>query len=359
MSIEQQGFLNAKESLEDHSFKEPVSISPDHALDRETQIIQKTFKNEKGEIVCIMTAEIDAKEQKIEQLQRSGRVLRKLELKHPETGKVMNILDLIGLPDIRIFTSKTHSMDYGYDQFGKFAFVPPLETVIDLAVLLHELGHGSQFHDPEFSIVTKDAKVFGGLNRDPQMLPEMSRIMMAREAFPFLKEQITEEGLAQFRSVQELANRSGEISMKLGTCLNKKQYAQKERLKIEERTAMTIRSELRLRCARLFRKMWALKESLESSKALEDVAEGDKKKADLLQDFAEVLGDSELKWDEVEALERFVSSSGAPDTSFVFPKIEDHQISVSLSTIIGRPVIFTSIQDTDRQAAMVRTLPER
>ncbi len=302
------------------------------------------LKNEKGEVVCIMDREIEAQKISDKRINRTGRRLKKVTLQHPTTGEKIDILALANSHNTEILMSETHSMNYGFEQKANVAFVAPIQTVIDLAVLLHELGHVDQFHDKTLEEVTQRANP-GPINRDPD-LPGIEEVVKAREAFPFMREAIGDDVMSELEEIQRLNERRFSLITHAAKLEAIRNQAIKERRAREEGACATIRGQLRTLFGRYWRKLEHFEEmkgELDREKEEQIRAEREK----ILVTFQKALACSEFTWENVRALEEFAYTSGPPEHPLVFSEVQVNKITVSLESIIGQPASLVMEDEFD------------
>ncbi|GEM_PF-3980601 len=100
----------------------------------------------------------------------------------------VSLLDFKEIPYVRIYVPLERQENYMYvkpDDAEPYVLVPPLESTVDLFILLHELGHVAQEEDEEFKKVMGlipnyvsrrgigPVKQFGPLKKVPQALPDL------------------------------------------------------------------------------------------------------------------------------------------------------------------------------------------
>lgn len=88
-----------------------------------------------------------------------ARRLQEIELASPENGRVVKLLESLGLQDIEVYVATERISNYYYEADTKRVIVPPLESALDIGIALHELGHADQYRDPRLEGLTGDAEL--------------------------------------------------------------------------------------------------------------------------------------------------------------------------------------------------------
>jgi len=103
-----------------------------------------------------------------------GRELKSLKL--IGSHGVVDVMKEFALHDAKIIVSSERLTNYWYDCEEKppFAIVPPLESLLDIGIAMHEMGHGEQAFDPKF-------RDLGISVRNRQALNIMDNIQIGRQ----------------------------------------------------------------------------------------------------------------------------------------------------------------------------------
>lgn len=131
------------------------------------------YKDAAGRKIADVEAELLASGEMIEDA-TSGEVivvkrLASLTLTNPEDGRVFDVLAAFNGKGADIIVPEKRIANYSHGVLGTEAIVPAPESPIDLATMLHELGHVDQLDDPEtlafsgFAGISKAFMVEGGM----------------------------------------------------------------------------------------------------------------------------------------------------------------------------------------------------
>jgi len=98
-----------------------------------------------------------------------ARRLASLKLTNPDDGRVFDVLAAFNTHDAEVLVPEKRISNYSHGVLGTEAIVPAPESPLDLATMLHELGHVDQLEDPEtlgfsgFAGISKAFMAEGGL----------------------------------------------------------------------------------------------------------------------------------------------------------------------------------------------------
>lgn len=131
------------------------------------------YKDAAGRKIADVEAELLASGDMIED-PASGEVvvakrLASLTLTNPEDGRVFDVLAAFNGKGADIIVPEKRIANYSHGVLGTEAIVPSPESPLDLATMLHELGHVDQLDDPEtqafsgFAGISKAFMAEGGL----------------------------------------------------------------------------------------------------------------------------------------------------------------------------------------------------
>ena len=131
------------------------------------------YKDASGRKIADVEAELSASGDMIED-PASGEVvaakrLTSLKLTNPEDGRVFDVLAAFNGKGADIIVPDKRIANYSHGVLGTEAIVPSPESPLDLATMLHELGHVDQLDDPEtqgfsgFAGISKAFMVEGGM----------------------------------------------------------------------------------------------------------------------------------------------------------------------------------------------------
>lgn len=173
---------------------------------------QFDYYDEKGELICSAVIEFEKFRDE------AGKRVRSLVLKGELDGRPTEV-DLMEMTDaikneVSMVMSKERLPNYHYNSVDKITFVPPLETALDLAVALHELGHAGQFHDERFAPLNK---LYGLEKREK---PLLDKIATVRATIPEIQEFITEKDLVMISSMSDTISQRNIELMKLNSRAN-------------------------------------------------------------------------------------------------------------------------------------------
>ncbi len=99
----------------------------------------------------------------------AARRLSSLKLTNPEDGRVFDALAVFNTKGADIIVPDKRIGNYSHGVLGTEAIVPAPESPLDLATMLHELGHVDQLEDPDtmgfsgFAGISKAFMIEGGL----------------------------------------------------------------------------------------------------------------------------------------------------------------------------------------------------
>ncbi len=131
------------------------------------------YKDASGKRIADVEAELLASGDMIED-PASGEVvvakrLASLKLTNPEDGRVFDVLAAFNAKGADVIVPERRIGNYSHGVLGTEAIVPSPESPLDLATMLHELGHVDQLEDPEtmafsgFAGISKAFMVEGGM----------------------------------------------------------------------------------------------------------------------------------------------------------------------------------------------------
>lgn len=137
-----------------------------------------------------------------------GRVLRACILHGEKDGKPkkIDLLHHIKIDTTEIFISSQRLSSYDYDNDANRIVVPPLETLTDIGVFLHEAGHAKQHEEKRFEKVADLYKIEKDIFKKNRPLDlELLRtvIVEIREVVPEIAHLITDEHLKEFSELWE------------------------------------------------------------------------------------------------------------------------------------------------------------
>ncbi len=147
-------------------WKAPEQGKPEPAEskeEREAEPIRREFeyRDKDGRLLGKAIVELDAQEVEMELSEErsvAARSLRSLVLEGEKDGKPVkfDVLELANKNGVQIYVSaEKKADDYMYENELNLAVVPIPDNPIEMATLLHELGHGEQYHDERFEEVGK------------------------------------------------------------------------------------------------------------------------------------------------------------------------------------------------------------
>lgn len=130
----------------------------------ETEPLRRVFEYRDADGRWLGTAEVafDQQEQPMpykaakDGAEATGRKLRSFVLRGEKDGKPTEI-DMLALAvpaGVEVLASDVPLANYHYENQDRKAFVPPLETPLDVGVFFHELGHAEQHQEERFEKIT-------------------------------------------------------------------------------------------------------------------------------------------------------------------------------------------------------------
>ncbi|HTK59928.1 MAG TPA: hypothetical protein VL283_01855 [Candidatus Baltobacteraceae bacterium] len=131
------------------------------------------YKDAEGKKIADVEAEFLTVGEMIEDPASGGvvaaRKLLSLKLVNPDDGRVFDVLAAFNGKGADIIVPERRIANYSHGVLGTEAIVPAPESPVDLATMLHELGHVDQLDDPEtqgfsgFAGISKAFMVKGGM----------------------------------------------------------------------------------------------------------------------------------------------------------------------------------------------------
>jgi hypothetical protein len=305
----------------------------------DTMIERRAFCNERGEVICYMLAEREKQNDTVDTSSGpvTGKRLVRLELAHPSTGKNIDILSLIRLSDISVHVSNERVSEYCYSSKASRVIVPPLETAIDLAVLLHEFGHASQDTEKELSSIVKMHNQLGYLPSHLS-LPMLETIEAAREAFPFLRNVFDETYKPRLVELLCFNSDALELHNKLYLAGNRKRLIEKEKSEKERELSSSIGLEVRDTCLPFAREWRSIEKDLLSVSRANQMEDLQNRKQLLLGKVCHALDTSDLSWENLNELFNVLFVQRKKDIVFSVTRISGSEVEVSLAHILGRPI---------------------
>ncbi|MBI2483063.1 hypothetical protein HYV74_02680 [Candidatus Uhrbacteria bacterium] len=167
---------------------ESASLHPES----ESEIIRRTveYRDAHGTLQCTAELEYERKDRPVaEMVERKtgdntkseqiawGRAqrVRSLVLVRPGTSERVDLLAMANPHKVPVYQVTERLGNYWYDLLGKEVVVPPLETPVDIATLLHELGHADQYQDPRLQELVISARW------DQPKIPSLNHVNHARD----------------------------------------------------------------------------------------------------------------------------------------------------------------------------------
>lgn len=184
------------------------------------------FKDAEGRTLGRAEIELEDREVDVEYPSVSGggpakgRPLRSFVIVGERDGEQVRV-DVLGLANphgVEVVVADEYLENYSYTDRKKRALSPPLNTPLDVGVLLHELGHADQFHERRFE---KLVPLYASERSKEKLTPAgVKRVVDGvMDAIPNLAAYVDREALAQFGRLQErmdeLAHERDAISEKM------------------------------------------------------------------------------------------------------------------------------------------------
>lgn len=192
--------------MSEHPRRETGGKAPES---REEERITREFEYRDSEgkllgrgIAELGTEEFDAAYRTLEGEPGKARELRSFMILGEKDGNPVEIdlLSLFNPHDVKVLVATEHLQNYSYDDEKKRVLAPPLETPLDVGVLLHELGHADQWHEERFKKIVRlygrEKDLRGGKARYDRVMDILSEVM---RAVPEVVQVMDEEGLEQLR----------------------------------------------------------------------------------------------------------------------------------------------------------------
>src|SRR3989339_1016120 len=119
------------------------------------KVIQTEWKDKQGKVIACIEAYLSKDEEE-------NTILEKLILINPETKKEKSLFEYIGLTQVKCIIKRAPGSYAHFENVfaaflseenkepTDFVIVPPPDTLLDHALLLHEYGHAAQARDPEW-----------------------------------------------------------------------------------------------------------------------------------------------------------------------------------------------------------------
>jgi hypothetical protein len=196
---------------------EDFSAEVAEAKGEQRESVRETYEYRDAEGKLIVTAEAEFESATEDDLRAAhlegGRILRSLVLKG-EGGVGIDVLALAKAKDRKIFIPNQRQDNYYFSETGQ-VMAPPLENLLDVGVMLHELGHAAQYNDEGFSVIKNfydlgkqsvDSVSLGVLNEIMSALPETQALAPMLAEFKPLREKVDSK-------TAEISDKRSEIVM--------------------------------------------------------------------------------------------------------------------------------------------------
>lgn len=207
---------------------EDFSAEVAEAKGEQRESIRETYeyRDAEGKLVCKAEAEygelgpndaegLDPGHFGVEKI--SGRLLKGLKLTG-EKGEI-DLVELAKVQGVKIIVSDKRLKNYMYLEKGASpekndrVLVPPLENLLDVGVMLHELGHAAQYNDEDFSVIKNfyhlgkqsvDSVSLGVLNEIMSALPETQALAPMLAEFKSLLKKVDSKTAEIFHKESEI-----------------------------------------------------------------------------------------------------------------------------------------------------------
>lgn len=192
--------------MSEHPRRETGGKTPES---REEERVTREFeyRDSKGNLLGrgvaeLGTEEFDADFRTLEGETGKARELRSFVILGEKDGNPVEIdlLSLFNPHDVKVLVATEHLENYSYSDERKRVLAPPLETPLDVGVLLHELGHADQYHEERFKEIVrlyrKEKDLRGGKVCYDKIMDILSEVI---RAVPEVAQVMDEEGLEQLR----------------------------------------------------------------------------------------------------------------------------------------------------------------
>lgn len=173
-----------------------------------------------GKKIADVEAELSASGDMVED-PASGEVspakrVAKLILKNPEDGRAFDVLAAFNRHRTDIIVPGKRIANYSHGVMGSEAIVPLPESPLDLATMLHELGHVDQYEDADFQEVANFSGIskaffggmhleaLGGMNDAETLRVAKGHLSAVFNAVPEAREAADAEAIAAFESATSL-----------------------------------------------------------------------------------------------------------------------------------------------------------
>ncbi len=174
------------------------------------------YRDVEGRLLGRAELELESEETEIPPKKKSkdlpvrGHILKQFLLHGEKDGQPTSVdmLQLARRLDTKVLMTSSRQYNYEYNHDARIATVPPLETLTDVGIFLHELGHAEQEGEDRFSVLTYLYGSEKGLRDTVNDADEEKiriLILQIRDAIPETEQFFTDDDLEELRiAAQEI-----------------------------------------------------------------------------------------------------------------------------------------------------------
>lgn len=120
---------------------------------------------------------------------------------NPETGEAFDMLAEFNTSNAQVLVPDARTKNYSFDFFSGNVVVPPPESPVDVANILHELGHADQYADEAYDAFVAGAPISNQflMGREDRKAVAVSQLDYVLKALPEVAPYVPEEAARKLR----------------------------------------------------------------------------------------------------------------------------------------------------------------